>query len=275
MVLRLKKSLRHEDNQVCNTKLVFGSFHQGDARFSSFSRGSQCTCNALTMLIKSYEEFSFSTEFIDRTLIAGDQVYVMLVKNLLQKEMYLNKLLKFDELPSNLTFGENHHIIEKFETMWGLLVSEEQNSQVKSLHQVLQEAFQVSRYLLIMMGAICSSVYKVSDNEYYFFASHSHDRDGMSACDGKSVLVQSKSIDDLVSYLYSMYNSMHIDFRMQFEILPVSFKTLHHSFPDESQLQKRFFKMDDHLSSETNSEQKKLYERVHEEKKTKYTFSAN
>lgn len=64
----------------------------------------------------------------------------------LQKEMYLNKLLKFDELPSNLTFGENHHIIEKFETMWGLLVSEEQNSQVKSLHQVLQEAFQVSRY---------------------------------------------------------------------------------------------------------------------------------
>lgn len=68
---------------------------------------------------------------------------------------------------------------------------------------------------------------------------------------------------------------MHIDFRMQFEILPVSFKTLHHSFPDESQLQKRFFKMDDHLSSETNSEQKKLYERVHEEKKTKYTLSAN
>lgn len=51
---------------------------------------------------------------------------------------------------------------------------------------------------------------------------------------------------------------MHIDFRMQFEILPVSFKTLHHSFPDESQLQKRFFKMDDHLSSETNSEDQNL-----------------
>ncbi|XP_062602755.1 E3 ubiquitin-protein ligase BRE1A-like [Saccostrea cucullata] len=249
------KSLSHAINQVCNTKFVFGSFHQGDARFSSFSRGSQCTCNALTILIKSYEGFSFSTEFIDSTLIAGDQVYVMLVKNLQQRQMFLNKLLKLDELPSNLTLGENHHVIEKFETMWGLLVSEEQISQVKSLHQALEEAFQVSRYLLIMIGAICSGVYKVSDKEYYFFDSHSHDSAGMSSCDGKSVLVQSTGIDDLVSYLYSMYNSMHIDFAMQFEILPISIKTLHHSFPEKSPLQKKFYKMDDHLSSVTNPDQ--------------------
>ncbi|XP_061178430.1 uncharacterized protein LOC133187077 [Saccostrea echinata] len=252
------KSLTHEDNQVCNRKLVFGSFHQGDARFSSFSRGSQCTCNALTMLIKSYEGFSFSTEFIDGTLIAGDQVYIMLVKNLQQKQMFLNKLLKFDELPSNLTLGENHHVIETFETIWGLLVSEQQNSQVKTLHQALEEAFQVSRYLLIMIGAICSGIYKVSSNEYYFFDSHSHDSDGMSACDGKSVLVHSKGINDLVSYLYSMYNSMHIDFAMQFEILPISIKTLHHSFPEKSPLQKTFYKMDDHLSFAKNSEDQNL-----------------
>ncbi|XP_062586254.1 uncharacterized protein LOC134247866, partial [Saccostrea cucullata] len=218
-------------------------------------RGSQCTCNALVMLIKSYEGFSFSTEFIDSTLIAGDQVYVMLVKNLQQRQMFLNKLLKLDELPSNLTLGENHHVIEKFETMWGLLVSEEQITQVKSLHQALEEAFQVSRYLLIMIGAICSGVYKVSDKEYYFFDSHSHDSAGMSSCDGKSVLVQSTGIDDLVSYLYSMYNSMHIDFAMQFEILPISIKTLHHSFPEKSPLQKNFYKMDDHLSSVTNPDQ--------------------
>ncbi|XP_061184994.1 uncharacterized protein LOC133193010 [Saccostrea echinata] len=109
-----------------------------------------------------------------------------------------------------------------------------------------------------MIGAICSGMYKVSSNEYYFFDSHSHDNDGMSACDGKSVLVQSKGIDDLVSYLYSMYNSMHIDFAMQFEILPISIKTLNHSFPEKNPLQKRFYKMDEHLSTVTNSEDQNL-----------------
>lgn len=35
--------------------VVFGSFHQGSMRFSSFSRGNQCTCNSLMMLSNSYE----------------------------------------------------------------------------------------------------------------------------------------------------------------------------------------------------------------------------
>lgn len=249
----MKKGHRYKDNQVCTTKLVFGSFHQGDAKFSSFSRGSQCTCNALTMLIKCYEGFSFATQFIDSTLIAGDKVYTMLVKSLQQKQMFHNKLLNFDELPSNITLGENHHVILKLDTIWGLVVSEEQNSQVKSLHQALEEAFQISRYLLIMIGAICSGIYKASSNEYYFFDSHSHDSCGMSSCNGKSVLVLNKGIDDLVTYLYNMYNSMlynsmHIDFSMQFEILPISIRTLHHSFPDKDPLHKTFYKMDEPIS---------------------------
>ena len=232
-----------EDNLVYQRKLVFGSFHQGDTRFSSFSRGSQCTCNALTMLIKCYEGFSFTTEFLDSTLIAGDQVYTTVVKSLMQKKIFHNKLLNFDELPSNLTLGENHHVIHKFDTIWGLVVSGDQNSPVKSLHQALDEAFQISRYLLIMIGAICSGVYKMSNTEYYFFDSHSHDNDGMSACEGKSVLVMNKGLDDLVTYLYNMYNSMHIDFSMQFEILPISISTLHHSFPERDPLQKKLYKI--------------------------------
>lgn len=187
--------------------LVIGSLDQGDARFSSFSRGSQCTCNALTMLIKCYEGFSFTTEFVDNILIAGDQVYTTVVKSLMQKQIFHNKLLNFDELPSNLTLGENHHVFHKLDTIWRLVVTGEQNSHVKSLHQALDEAFQNSRYLLIMIGALCSGIYKKSNTEYYFFDSHSHDHDGMSACEGKSVLVMNKGLDDLVTYVYNMYNS--------------------------------------------------------------------
>lgn len=67
----------------------------------------------------------------------------------------------------------------------------------------------------------------------------------MSAYDGKSVLVLSKGLDDLVTYLYNMYNSMNIDFAMQFEILPISIRTLQHSFQERDPLQKQFYKMDE------------------------------
>lgn len=226
---------------------------------------------ALTMVIKSYEEFSFISEFIDRTLISGDQIYVKVVNDLQQKGDFLNKLLNFDELPVNLTLGENHHAIQKFNSIWGLVVSEEQNSQIHNLHQALAEAFQISRYLLIMIGAICSGIYKLSDNEYYFFDSHSHGSDGMSSCDGKSVLVFNRNIDDLVLYLYNMYNSMHIDFGTQFEILPISIKTLYHSFPENDPSQKRFYRMDEKLllgmNSASKEQNRKTYMREYMKKK--------
>lgn len=47
--------------------LVFGSFHQGSSKFSSFSRGNQCTCNSLMMLSKVYEHFPFTGSFLDHT----------------------------------------------------------------------------------------------------------------------------------------------------------------------------------------------------------------
>ncbi|XP_065944329.1 trichohyalin-like [Magallana gigas] len=98
---------------------------------------------------------------------------------------------------------------------------------------------------MIMIGSICSAIYKVSNNEYYFFDSHCHDIDGMSSFEGKSLLVFNRNIDDLVSFLYNMYSSMHIDFAMQFEILPISIATLCHSFPEKDPFQKRFYRMDE------------------------------
>lgn len=90
-----------------------------------------------------------------------------------------------------------------------------------------------------MIGAICSGIYKVSNTEYHLFDSHSHVHDGMSAYEGKFVLVQKKGLGDLVTYLYIMYNSMHIDFVMQFDILPISISTLHHSFPSITNSEKQ------------------------------------
>jgi hypothetical protein len=112
-----------KENQEYSRQMIFGSFHQSDARFSQFSRGSQCTCMALTMLIKCYEGFSFTSEFLDQTIVLGDQIYRNVVESLQRQNKFLHKLLKFDELPQNVTLGENHHFIEKCDTLWGLVVS--------------------------------------------------------------------------------------------------------------------------------------------------------
>jgi hypothetical protein len=246
------------------TEMIFGSFYQGDARFSTFSRGSQCTCMALTMLLKCYEGYSFTSEFLDQVVIAGDQIYKTVIESLQKQKKIQHKLLKFDELPQNVTLGENHHLIQKFDTIWGLAVCEEQVSHAKTLHQSIAEGFEISRYLLIMLGSICSALYKISSSEYYFFDSHSHSVDGMSCSDGKSILVRSKNLDDTVMYLYSMYESMHIDLGTQFEILPVAIQTLYHSFPDNNPSERNYYRLDDKsptVSSIHQIQNRKKYKR--------------
>lgn len=67
---------------------------------------------------------------------------------------------------------------------------------------------------MIMIGFICFVIYKVFNNEYYFFDLYCYDSDGMLFFEGKFLLVFNRNIDDLVFYLYNMYSSMYIDFVM-------------------------------------------------------------
>lgn len=98
-----------------------------------------------------------------------------------------------------------------------------------------------------MIGVICFGVYKMLNIEYYFFDFYLYDYDGMFVCEGKFVLVMNKGFDDLVIYLYNMYNSMYIDFFMQFEILLILISILYYSFLERDLLQKKFYKMDEIL----------------------------
>lgn len=190
--------------------VVFGSFHQGSMRFSSFSRGNQCTCNSLMMLSNSYENFSFTSSFLDQTLLKGDNLYNTVVGNLQSVGKLKSRLLMFDELPIHIDSGENHHMVDKFDTLFGLLVTDDKRNQIQTLHECLQQALGLSRYVLIMIGSICSALYKDSDNDFYFFDSHSHGENGLSECDGKSLMIHSCCLNDLLGFLYAMYESMHI-----------------------------------------------------------------
>ena len=83
----------------------------------------------------------------------------------------------------------------------------------------MHTAFQSSSYVLVMIGAICFAVYK-KDGMYNFFDSHSHAQNGLSSCSGYSVLIRFSCLDDLITYLYALYDSMQIDMTTQYDLMP-------------------------------------------------------
>ena len=146
---------------------ICGSFHQGSSRFSVESRGSQCVSNALCALI--YAQFSNARSSIqlDQILIEGDILYKKILSSLKAEQKYTRKLLTFDEIPENVNvFKRNIHIM-KSDVVSGIAIQDFGNMTSPTLHQSMHSAFQSSSYVLVMIGAICSAVYK-KDGKYNF-----------------------------------------------------------------------------------------------------------
>ena len=205
----------HSQSFIC------GSFHQGSDRFSVESRGSQCVSNALCALIHAQFSNIFSNTEIDQILVEGDSLYKKIIASLKAGQKYTSRLLTFDEIPENVNvFTRDIHII-KSDLVSGIAVQQFDNTSSPTLHQSMQTAFQSSSYVLVMIGAICSAVYK-KDGIYNFFDSHSHAQNGLSSCNGYSVLIRFNCLDDLITYMYALYDSMQIDMTTQYDLLPVA-----------------------------------------------------
>ena len=201
--------------------LICGSFHQGSDRFSVESRGSQCVSNALCALIHAQFLNTCSSTEIDQILIEGDILYQKILFSLKAEQKYTSRLLTFDEIPENVNvFKRDIHII-KSDVVSGIAVQQFGNTSSPTLHQSMYTAFHSSSYVLVMIGAICSAVYK-KDGMYNFFDSHSHAQNGLSSCDGYSVLIRFSSLDDLITYMYALYESMQINMTTQYDLLPVA-----------------------------------------------------
>ena len=205
----------HSQSFVC------GSFHQGSDRFSVESRGSQCVSNALCALIHAQFSNTCSSTEIDQILVEGDILYKKILASLKADQKYTSRLLTFDEIPENVNvFTRDTHII-KSDVVSGIAVQQFGNTSSPTLHQSMHKAFQKSSNVLIMIGAICSAVYK-KDGMYNFFDSHSHAQNGLSSCNGYSILIRFNCLDTLITYMYALYDSMQIDMTTQYNLLPVA-----------------------------------------------------
>ena len=77
-------------------QLIFGSLHQNDERFADDSKGFQCTCNALCMLV--HDEIQNSS-VIDQILYDGDSLYNSTINNLKTERKFVHSFMSLDEIP--------------------------------------------------------------------------------------------------------------------------------------------------------------------------------
>ena len=110
--------------------------------------------------------------------------------------------------------------VEKLEVISGVCQMQCATEHLSDLYESMQFAFLESSQMLILTGTICSVVYTKND-QYYLFDSHSHATDGLSCPDVGSLLVSFHCHRDLITFLYSMYNSMLIDTSSQFDLVPL------------------------------------------------------
>ena len=211
-------TLRPEGSDV----FIRGSFHQADNLFSTESKGSQCTVNALCGLIYAHYSKLRTSKDLDKVLLNGDLLYKTNIHDLQARGIFKSRLLNFDELPKVVNIFNKEIVINKLDVVSGVCTTQFATSHLPSLYQALYTAFLNCSYLLIMIGSVCSAVFKM-DGQYFFFDSHSHGVDGLSHDNGTSVLISFHRIEDLVTYMYAVYNSMLVDVEEQFDILPVHF----------------------------------------------------
>lgn len=158
---------------------------------------------------------------LDDILKTGNHIYIDIVQDLIKGGNFHCMLLYFDEIPKSVKTKEDAFNVKKYDTISGIAIEVNGLFQAKTLHETLSESFKISSSLLIMIGAISSAVHQ-KDEKYYFFDSYSHNMSALSGADGTSVMIGFSNMDDLVSYLYAFYQSMHISLESQFDVLPVS-----------------------------------------------------
>ena len=210
-------------------QLMFGNFHQNDERFGDQSRGFQCTCNALCMLV--HDKIQNSSD-LDQVLYDGDALYNSTINRLKAEGKFVHSLLSLEEIPDTLENKCGHYFVEKEPIRCGVFVNAITDQDLPTLHDALETAFSKSTSVLLIIGAVCSAISK-RNNLFVFFDSHSHGEDALSSSDGTSILMLFSCLEDLIAYLYAFYESMKIDMTVQFDLLPISIRKNDHSSSHE------------------------------------------
>ena len=160
---------------------------------------------------------------LDEILYDGDTLYKHTINNLKAQAKFVHSLLSLEEIPDIIKIEKGQFTVEKQPIVSGILVNDYEEHGLPTLHCALQSAFTRAPSILLVIEAVCSAVSKKNDL-YVFFDSHSHGKNGLSSSDGSSILMIFFCLEDLISYLYALYDSMAVDMSLQFDLMPVTVK---------------------------------------------------
>ncbi|XP_069109301.1 uncharacterized protein [Argopecten irradians] len=221
MSIQIQKRISQLSNQ---THCIFASYSQSDSTFPSISRGRQCTCNSLMMLLYARHCKSFTTDVLDEVLHKGDELYHTVISDLQASGNFRSYLLQFEELPSDIHTSCYKCHIEK-QNMFVGIINNLNNSNLLSLHSSVCSMFEQDHMGLITIGSITSAFWKTHDGYFHFFDSHPHGNDLLDAQGGKAILCTFPNITDLVGYMKKYYASLNLSADEQFEIQPLVIHT--------------------------------------------------
>ena len=180
-------------------------------------------------------------------------MYKCTINNLKVQAIFVHSLLSLEEIPDITEIEKGQYIVEKQPIVSFILVNDNEAQGLPTLHCALQSAFTRAPSILLVIGAICSAVSKKNDL-YVFFDSYSHGKNGLSPSDGSSILMYFSCLEDLISYLYALYDSMAIDMSLQFDLMPVIVKKDEQTYGHKNNLESLF---EDYLKDQNLRQQGK------------------
>nr|XP_061819798.1 uncharacterized protein LOC133608527 isoform X1 [Nerophis lumbriciformis] len=188
------------------TKVVRGSFHQGDSRFSY--GGMQCMAIAASSIAKHVVKsvFSWETLELDRILYSGDEFYSSL-RNL-GIFSHPSHFLSVPDLPSNVVIDEqlfSFHFSQHPAS--GAVGVEQENGPFVGLRNGLEGIFRQYSMCLLTLVTSTSAII-CEDGQFAVVDSHSRSTCGLVDHNGTSVILHFSCFDDLHHYICCLADAL-------------------------------------------------------------------
>ena len=106
-------------------------------------------------------------------LCEGDNLYRDVTNSLKAQLRFIHPLLNLDELPDDFEIEVGKFAVEKDPDVSGFLMDTQENSGLPALNITLQSALSSTKSCLLIIGAVCSAVFKKNDLYMFFLFSFS------------------------------------------------------------------------------------------------------
>ena len=198
---------------VDSSKTIIAPYSQGNATIFGTNAGQQCAAMSLSALIYNCAHPITSPIDLMKIMDIGNELYSSLSK------LYRQSFLMLSELPMNIMMLNNNYQLEYSDSYSGNVQGTaciESFSYCTSLYSAFQ-SLRGGRYssFILTIGNSTVSIYCTEDNIYKVFDSHARDLFGMPHAQGTCVLLEMKSITDLVEYFKTLYSASNVLFEMK------------------------------------------------------------